>query len=59
MILEKIRSCLGKLELRFLTTGLISPLPKAFGPNCSKLFIRPQTPNVRVLGSEFFSCQAA
>ena len=35
-----------------MTNGLISPLPKALSPNCSKLAFRPQTSNVRVLGSE-------
>ena len=42
MILEKMRSCLRKLEPGFLTNGLISPLPKALGPNCPKLVFRPQ-----------------
>ena len=54
MILEKMGSCLWKLELEFLTNGLISPLPKALGPNCPKLVVTPQTPNVRVLGSTCF-----
>ena len=52
MIVEKIKSCLWKLESGFVTNGLISPLPKALCPNCSKLAFRPQTSNVRVLGSE-------
>ena len=42
MILEKMRSCLWKLEPGFLTNGLISLLSKALGPN------------VRVLGSVNF-----
>ena len=54
MILDKMRSCLWKLELRFSTNGLISPLPKVLGPNCPKLGFRPQTPNVKALGSEIF-----
>ena len=37
MVLEKIRSCLWKLELGFLTNGLISPLSNVLGPNCPKL----------------------
>ena len=54
MILEKMGSCLWKLEPEFLTNGLISPLPKALGPNCPKLVFMPQTPNARVLGSDLF-----
>ena len=46
--------CLWKLEPGFWTYGLITPLPKALGPNCPKLVFRPQTTNVRVLGSEIF-----
>ena len=50
-----MRSCLWKLELCFLTNGLMrSLLPKALGPNCPKLVFRPQTPNFRVVGSENF-----
>ena len=45
-----MRPCLRKLDTGFLTNGLISPMPKALGPNCSKLVFRLQTPNVRVLG---------
>ena len=37
MILEKMRSCLWKLQLGFWTYGLISSLPKYLGPNCPKL----------------------
>ena len=54
MILEKIRSCLLKLELGFSTFGLISPLPKALGLNCPNLLFRPQIPNAKPLGSEIF-----
>ena len=54
IILEQMRSCLLKLELGILTTGLISPLPKALGPICPKLVFRFQTPNVNVLGSQNF-----
>ena len=39
---RNMRSCLWKLELGFLTNGLISPLPKALGPNCPKLVLTPQ-----------------
>ena len=53
MILEKMRSCLRKLEPGF-SNALISPLPKALGPNYPKLVFRPQTPNARALGSESF-----
>ena len=53
-ILEKMRSCLWKLELGFLTNGLISHLPKTLGPSRPILVFRPQTPNVRVLGYENF-----
>ena len=53
MIIEKVRTW-RKLEPGFLTNGLISPLPKALCPNCSKLVIRPQAPNVRVLGTVNF-----
>ena len=42
MIFEKMASCLGKLELGFLTNGLISPLPNALAPNCSKLVFSPR-----------------
>ena len=47
---------ISKLEpmFWFLNNGLISPLPKALGPNCPKLVFRPQTPNVRVLRSVNF-----
>ena len=54
MILEKMRSSLWKLELGFMTNGLISPLPKALGPNYSKLVFRPQMPNVKILGSKIY-----
>ena len=58
-ILEKMRSFLWKLLGLGLTTGgLISPLPKALGPNCPKLVFRLETPNARVLGSENVLCQA-
>ena len=57
MVLEKMRSCLWQLEPGFWTNGLISPLPKALGPNCPKLVFRPQTQNVRTSGSVFFSCK--
>ena len=40
MILEKIRSCLWKLELGFWTYGWIRPL----GPSGPNLVSRPQTP---------------
>ena len=53
-ILEKMRSCLWKLELGFSNNGLLSSLPKALGPNYPKPGFRPQTPNVRVLRSEKF-----
>ena len=52
MILEKMRSCLYKLEPGFLTNALISPLPKALGQNCPKLVFRLKTPNVRALESK-------
>ena len=42
------------MEAGFLTDGLISPLPKALCPNCSKLVFRSQTPNVWVLGSVIY-----
>ena len=41
MILEKMRSCLWKLELEFWTNGLISLLPKCLGQNFPKLVFRP------------------
>ena len=41
IILEKMRSCLWKLQLGFWTYGLISPLPKYLGPNCPKLVFWP------------------
>ena len=41
IILEKMRSCLWKLQLGFWTYGLISPLPKYLGPNFPKLVFRP------------------
>ena len=47
MILEKMSSCLWKLELGFLTNGLISPLPKALGPNLKEFWV-----------VQVFSCQA-
>ena len=37
MILEKMRSCLRKLEPGFWTYSLITPLPKALGLNCPNL----------------------
>ena len=40
MILEKMRSCLWKLELGFWAYSLICLLPKALGPNCPKLVLR-------------------
>ena len=49
MILEEMRSCLLKLELSFWTYSLIRVLTKAFGPNCPKLVLRPQTPNITAL----------
>ena len=52
IIFGKMRSCLWKMQLGFLNNGLVSPFPNALGLNCSKLFLRPQTPNVRVLESE-------
>ena len=54
MTMEKMRSCSWKLELGFPTNGLISPFPKALGPNCPKLVFRPQMPNVKALGSKIF-----
>ena len=42
MIFEKMASCLWKLELGFLTNSLISPLPNALAPNCSKLVFSPR-----------------
>ena len=57
MISEKMRSYLRKLEPGFWTYGVITPLPRALGPNCPKLVFRDQTTNVRVFGSENFSYQ--
>ena len=54
MILEKMRSSLGKLELGFSTNGFISRLPNALGPNCPKLVFRAQRPNIKALGLEIF-----
>ena len=48
MTLEKIRSCLWKLEPGFQTYGFICLL----GPSFPKIVFRPQTPNVRVFGSK-------
>ena len=50
MILEKMISCLWKLEPGFQTYGLI----RLLGPSCPKLVFRPQTPNVTALGSKNF-----
>ena len=47
LILERIRSCLWKLELRFWTYDLLCLL----GPSCPKLVFTPQTPNVTALES--------
>ena len=58
MIPEKMRSYLWKMEPGFWTYGVITPLPRALGPNCPKLVFRDQTTNVRVFGSENFSYQA-
>ena len=44
--------CLWKLVLGFWTYGLISPLPKAMCPSCSKPVFRPKTPNATALGSK-------
>ena len=46
--------CLWKLVLGFWTYGLISPLPKAMCPSCSKPVFRPRTPNATALGSKVF-----
>ena len=54
MILGKMRYCLWKLELGFLTYGLISPLPNALGPNKCKLVFKPLNANVTALRSNFF-----
>ena len=45
MILEKMRSCLRKLEPRFWTYSLITPLPKALGLNCPNLDCPFQAPD--------------
>ena len=50
MILEKVRSWLWKLELWFSTTGLISHLPKALGPNCLKLSFLTLDPKCQNFG---------
>lgn len=50
MILEKIRSCLRKLEPGFQTYVLIHVL----GPSCTKLVFRPQTTNITALGFKSF-----
>ena len=47
-------SCFWKLKLGFSSNGLISPLQRTLGPNCPKLVFKPQTLNVRALGSEIF-----
>ena len=54
IVLEKMKSCLWKLELEFSNNGLRSPLSKALVPNCTKLVFWPQIPNVRVLGAKIF-----
>ena len=54
IIPEKMKSCFWKLKLGFSRNGLMNPLQKALGPNCPKLVQRPQTSNVRALGSEIF-----
>ena len=48
MIMEKIRSCLWKLESGF--HGLI----RLLGPSYPSLVFRPQTTNVTALGSKHF-----
>ena len=54
MILEKMRSCLWKLELWFWAYSLIRVLAKALGPNCPKLVLKPQTPNLTALRCKKF-----
>ena len=54
IILEKMRSCLWKLELGFWTPALISPLPKALVPNYYKPVFRTQTSNIAALRSIYF-----
>ena len=54
MIIEKMRSCLLELELWLWTYSLIHVLTMAFGPNCTKTVLRPQTLNITALRSKYF-----
>ena len=54
MILEKMRSCLWKLELWFWTYSVIRLLPKALVPIYPKLVLGPRHQMYTVLRSKYF-----